>query len=68
MKVGDLVRFTTEAATTFLGDGSKSSEYWLEWIGIVVQIENALFCKVCWHFGKVKKEFIVNLEVISESR
>ena len=38
---------------------------WLRWIGMILVIENEDFCQVIWHDGRMRQEFIENLEVIS---
>ena len=59
MRKGDLVRFDKEVVSHLLED---NVDDWENWVGIIVQIENEDFCKVAWHDGIIRQEFIENLE------
>jgi hypothetical protein len=61
----DLVRFDREVVSDLLEPGVDD---WENWVGIIIQIENEDFCKVAWHDGIIRQEFIENLEVINEKR
>jgi hypothetical protein len=61
----DLVRFDREVVSDLLEPGVDD---WENWVGIIIQIENEDFCKVAWHDGIIRQEFIENLEVINEER
>ena len=65
MKRCDLVRFDREVVSDLLEPGVDD---WENWVGIIIQIENEDFCKVAWHDGIIRQEFIENLEVINEKR
>lgn len=65
MKKNDLVRFDREVVSDLLEPGIDD---WENWVGIIIQIENEDFCKVAWHDGIIRQEFIENLEVINEER
>jgi len=58
----DLVRFDREVVSDLLEPGIDD---WENWIGIIIQIENEEFCKVAWHDGIIRQEFIENLEVVN---
>ena len=65
MKKGDLVRFERNVVSELLADGTDD---WENWVGIIIQIQDEDFCKVAWHDGIIRQEFIENLEVLNESR
>ena len=65
MRKSDLVRFDREVVSDLLEPGVDD---WENWVGIIIQIENEDFCKVAWHDGIIRQEFIENLEVINEKR
>ena len=65
MKKGDLVRFERSVVSELLADGTDD---WENWVGIIIQIQDEDFCKVAWHDGIIRQEFIENLEVINEKR
>ena len=65
MRRCDLVRFDREVVSDLLEPGVDD---WENWVGIIIQIENEDFCKVAWHDGIIRQEFIENLEVINEER
>ena len=65
MKKGDLVRFERNVVSELLAD---DTDNWQEWVGIIIQIQDEDFCKVAWHDGIIRQEFIENLEVINEER
>ena len=65
MKKGDLVRFDKEIVSHLLDDGVDN---WENWVGIILQIQDEDFCKVAWHDGIIRQEFIENLEVINADR
>ena len=63
MRKGDLVRFDKEIVSHLLED---NVDDWENWVGIIVQIESEDFCKVAWHDGIIRQEFIENLEAINK--
>ena len=65
MKKGDLVRFERRVVSELLAD---DTDNWQEWVGIIIQIQDEDFCKVAWHDGIIRQEFLEQLEVISENR
>ena len=65
MRRCDLVRFDREVVSDLLEPGVDD---WENWVGIIIQIENEDFCKVAWHDGIIRQEFIENLEVSNEKR
>ena len=65
MRRCDLVRFDREVVSDLVEPGVDD---WENWVGIIIQIENEDFCKVAWHDGIIRQEFIENLEVINEKR
>ena len=65
MKKGDLVRFERNVVSELLAD---DTDNWQEWVGIIIQIQDEDFCKVAWHDGIIRQEFLEQLEVISEKR
>ena len=65
MRKCDLVRFDREIVSDLLDPGVDG---WENWVGIIIQIENEDFCKVAWHDGIIRQEFIENLEVINADR
>ena len=65
MRRCDLVRFDREVVSDLLEPGVDD---WENWVGIIIQIENEDFCKVAWHDGIIRQEFIENLEVINADR
>ena len=62
MRRCDLVRFDREVVSDLLDPGVDD---WENWVGIIIQIENEDFCKVAWHDGIIRQEFIENLEVVN---
>lgn len=65
MRRCDLVRFDREVVSDLLEPGVDD---WENWVGIIIQIENEDFCKVAWHDGIIRQEFIENLEVLNADR
>ena len=65
MKKGDLVRFERRVVSELLAD---DTDNWQEWVGIIIQIQDEDFCKVAWHDGIIRQEFIENLEVLNADR
>ena len=65
MRKGDLVRFDKEVVSHLLED---NVDDWENWVGIIIQIENEDFCKVAWHDGIIRQEFLEQLEVINADR
>ena len=65
MKKGDLVRFNREVVSELLAD---DTDDWENWVGIIIQIQDEDFCKVAWHDGIIRQEFLEQLEVINEKR
>ena len=65
MRKGDLVRFDKEVVSHLLED---NVDDWQEWVGIIIQIQDEDFCKVAWHDGIIRQEFLEQLEVINEKR
>ena len=63
-KQGDLVRFNREIVSGLLDDGVDD---WENWVGIIIQIQDEDFCKVAWHDGIIRQEFLEQLEVINRS-
>ena len=63
MKKGDLVRFDKEIVSHLLDDGVDD---WENWVGIIIQIQDEDFCKVAWHDGIIRQEFLEQLEVINK--
>ena len=64
MKKGDLVRFDRVIVSELLADGVDD---WENWLGIIIQIQDEDFCKVAWHDGIIRQEFLEQLEVINRS-
>ena len=64
MKKGDLVRFERRVVSELLAD---DTDNWQEWVGIIIQIQDEDFCKVAWHDGIIRQEFLEQLEVINRS-
>ena len=64
MKKGDLVRFERRVVSELLAD---DTDNWQEWVGIIIQIQDEDFCKVAWHDGIIRQEFLEQLEVINSS-
>ena len=62
MKKGDLVRFNKSIVSELLAD---DTDNWQDWVGIIVEIQDEDFCKVAWHDGIIRQEFIDQLEVVS---
>jgi len=67
MKVYDLVIFDRNEVSNLLSDAEPHDD-WKKWVGIILAIENEDFCRVAWHDGCIRQEFIENLEVINEKR
>ena len=65
MKKGDLVRFDKIIVSELLADGVDD---WENWVGIIIQIQDEDFCKVAWHDGIIRQEFLEQLEVINADR
>ena len=65
MKKGDLVRFEQKIVSELLADGTDD---WENWVGIIIQIQDEDFCKVAWHDGIIRQEFLEQLEVINAGR
>ena len=65
MKKGDLVRFDRDVVSELLAD---DTDNWQEWVGIIIQIQDEDFCKVAWHDGIIRQEFLEQLEVINADR
>ncbi len=65
MKKGDLVRFNRVVVSELLAD---DTDNWQDWVGIIIQIQDEDFCKVAWHDGIIRQEFLEQLEVINECR
>ena len=64
MKKGDLVRFEKKTVSQLLAE---DTDGWQDWVGIIVEIQDEDFCKVAWHDGIIRQEFIEQLEVVSKS-
>ena len=65
MKKGDLVRFDRDIVSELLAD---DTDNWQDWVGVIIQIQDEDFCKVAWHDGIIRQEFLEQLEVINECR
>ena len=65
MKKGNLVRFNRDIVSELLAD---DTDDWQDWVGIIIQIQDEDFCKVAWHDGIIRQEFLEQLEVISADR
>ena len=65
MRKGDLVRFNRGVVSELLAD---DTDNWQDWIGVIIQIQDADFCKVAWHDGIIRQEFLEQLEVINANR
>ncbi len=65
MKKGNLVRFNRDIVSELLAD---DTDDWQNWVGIIIQIQDEDFCKVAWHDGIIRQEFLEQLEVISADR
>ena len=65
MRKGDLVRFNRGVVSELLAD---DTDNWQDWVGVIIQIQDEDFCKVAWHDGIIRQEFLEQLEVINESR
>jgi len=65
VKKGDLVRFDKIIVSELLADGVDD---WENWVGIIIQIQDEDFCKVAWHDGIIRQEFLEQLEVINADR
>ena len=63
MRKGDLVRFNRGVVSELLPD---DTDNWQDWIGVIIQIQDEDFCKVAWHDGIIRQEFLEQLEVVSE--
>ena len=63
MKKGDLVRFNKAIVSELLAD---DTDNWQDWVGVIIQIQDEDFCKVAWHDGIIRQEFIEQLEVVSK--
>jgi hypothetical protein len=62
MKKGDLVIFEKKTVSQLLAE---ETDDWQDWVGIIVEIQDEDFCKVAWHDGIIRQEFIEQLEVVS---
>ena len=65
MQVNDLVRFNRAVVSSLLDDGVDD---WENWVGLIIQIQDEDFCKVAWHDGIIRQEFLEQLEVINANR
>ena len=63
MKKGDLVIFEKKTVSQLLAE---DTDGWQDWVGIIVEIQDEDFCKVAWHDGIIRQEFIKQLEVVSK--
>ncbi len=63
MRKGDLVRFNRKIVSELLAD---DTDNWQDWVGVIIQIQDEDFCKVAWHDGIIRQEFIEQLEVVSK--
>ena len=63
MKKGDLVIFEKKTVSQLLAE---DTDGWQDWVGIIVEIQDEDFCKVAWHDGIIRQEFIEQLEVVSK--
>jgi hypothetical protein len=63
VKKGELVRFNREVVSQLLDAGVDN---WENWVGIIIQIQDEDFCKVAWHDGIIRQEFLEQLEVINK--
>jgi len=63
MKKGDLVIFEKKTVSQLLAEDTNG---WQDWVGIIVEIQDEDFCKVAWHDGIIRQEFIEQLEVVSK--
>ena len=64
MRKGDLVRFNRDIVSELLAD---DTDNWQDWVGIIIQIQDNDFCKVAWHDGIIRQEFLEQLEIIKSS-
>ena len=64
MRKGDLVRFDKEIVSQLIDAGVDD---WENWVGIIIQIQDEDFCKVAWHDGIIRQEFLEQLEVVNNS-
>ena len=55
MKKGDLVRFEKNTVSQLIEPGVDD---WENWVGIIIQIQDKDFCKVAWHDGIIRQEFL----------
>ena len=62
MKKGDLVIFEKKTVSQLLAEDTND---WQDWVGIIVEIQDEDFCKVAWHDGIIRQEFLEQLEIIS---
>jgi len=65
MRKGDLVRFNRGVVSELLAD---DTDNWQDWVGVIIQIQDEDFCKVAWHDGIIRQEFLEQLEVINANR
>jgi len=65
MRKGDLVRFNRGVVSELLAD---DTDNWQDWVGVIIQIQDEDFCKVAWHDGIIRQEFLDQLEVINADR
>ena len=65
MRKGDLVRFNRDVVSELLAD---DTDNWQDWVGVIIQIQDEDFCKVAWHDGIIRQEFLEQLEVINANR
>tara|TARA_E500000178_G_C16976817_1_gene733761 strand:- start:446 stop:643 length:198 start_codon:yes stop_codon:yes gene_type:complete len=63
VRKGDLVRFNRKIVSELLAD---DTDNWQDWVGVIIQIQDEDFCKVAWHDGIIRQEFIEQLEVVSK--
>mgnify|MGYP003131145996 FL=1 len=68
IKKGSLVRFKREVLNLDLDDNSFSETEYLNWIGLVLSIDNeeptGQMCFVKWSDGLIRPEFLEYLEII----
>jgi len=64
VKKGDLVRFDKVIVSELLDEGVDN---WENWVGIVLYMQDADFCKVAWQDGVTRQEFVEQLEIISNA-
>ena len=65
MKSADLVRFDRAIVEALLAE-DPDQDNWRDWMGLILSVEDTIYCQVAWSDGVIRQEFIDNLEVISE--